>query len=115
MDEGALAASIKDIAKRSQVQGKPIGILTGNDRDTWAEDHSRLSGIDSNKKILKDIEDSLFVLCLDKELPKEYFNAKNEASVRAVQSLTGCSSSTNSGNRWHDKTIQVNYNFTLNN
>lgn len=38
-------AAIKDIADRSCTQGKPIGILTGNDRDTWAKDYSLLLGL----------------------------------------------------------------------
>lgn len=38
-------AAIKDIADRSRAQGKPVGILTGNDRDTWAEDHNLLLGL----------------------------------------------------------------------
>lgn len=64
-------------------------------------------GLGANQQIVKDIETSLFVLCLDKVLPQEMFVGKNNESVRAVQSLTGCSSSSNSGNRWHDKTVQV--------
>lgn len=38
-------AAIKDIADRSCTQGKPVGILTGNDRDTWAKDYSLLLGL----------------------------------------------------------------------
>lgn len=36
--------AIKDIADRSCMPGKPVGILTGNDRNTWAKDHSLLLG-----------------------------------------------------------------------
>lgn len=56
---------------------------------------------------MKDIETALFVLCLDKALPKEIFVGKNNESIRAIQSLTGCSSKLNAANRWHDKTVQV--------
>lgn len=38
-------AAVKDIADRSRTKEKPIGILTGNDRDTWAKDHSLLLGL----------------------------------------------------------------------
>lgn len=38
-------AAIKDIADRSCTQGKPVGILTGNDRDTWAKNYSLLLGL----------------------------------------------------------------------
>lgn len=59
---------------------------------------------------MKDIEQSMFILCLDKEMPKEAFENKNNASVRALQSLTGYNSDLNAGNRWHDKTLQVTLN-----
>lgn len=35
---------IKNIADRSTTPAKPVGILTGNDRDTWAEVHKKLIG-----------------------------------------------------------------------
>ncbi|CAB0035733.1 unnamed protein product [Trichogramma brassicae] len=35
VNEEQLIASIEDIAQRSKLPGKPIGILTGNDRDIW--------------------------------------------------------------------------------
>ncbi|XP_018300736.1 LOW QUALITY PROTEIN: carnitine O-acetyltransferase-like [Mycetomoellerius zeteki] len=77
LSEGKLVAAIKDIADRSSTQGKPVGILTGNDRDTWVKDYSLLLELDNNRDIIKDIESSLFIC--------SYINA---------------------GNRWHDKTIQ---------
>uniref|UniRef100_A0ABD2WNW9 Choline/carnitine acyltransferase domain-containing protein n=1 Tax=Trichogramma kaykai TaxID=54128 RepID=A0ABD2WNW9_9HYME len=42
VNEEQLIASIEDIAQRSKLPGKPIGILTGNDRDIWVEDHNKL-------------------------------------------------------------------------
>lgn len=45
LNEGKLVAAIKDIADRSCTEGKPVGILTGNDRDTWAKDYSLLLGL----------------------------------------------------------------------
>ncbi|XP_058805057.1 carnitine O-acetyltransferase-like isoform X2 [Phymastichus coffea] len=104
--EEQLATCIKDIVERSQTPGKPIGILTGNDRDTWAEDHENLKNLGLNSAILKDIETALFVLCLDKSLPRDLFVNRNTESVYALESLTGCSSAVNAGNRWHDKTVQ---------
>ncbi|XP_012274626.1 carnitine O-acetyltransferase isoform X2 [Orussus abietinus] len=104
--EGKLTTLIKDIVERSCTAGKPIGLLTGNCRDTWAQDHCMLKENGYNRNILNDIECSLFVLCLDKPVPNELFRDKNSASVRALQSLTGISSSINAGNRWHDKIVQ---------
>ncbi|XP_029158264.1 carnitine O-acetyltransferase-like isoform X2 [Nylanderia fulva] len=106
LSEGKLVTAIKDIADRSCMPGKPVGILTGNDRDTWAKDHSLLIELGNNRSIIKDIETSLFILCLDKNIPKDAFKEKNNASVRAVQALTGFNSCLNAGNRWHDKTVQ---------
>lgn len=68
--------------------------------------------IGNNGKILKDIESSLFILCLDKKLTNDAFKSKNNESVRSVQCMTGFNSDTNAGNRWHDKTVQVNIFYT---
>ncbi|XP_046607345.1 carnitine O-acetyltransferase-like isoform X1 [Neodiprion virginianus] len=106
LSEGQLAASLKDIAGRSAVAGTPIGILTGNDRDTWAKDYKKLEACGSNRKILEDIENAMFVLCLDKAMGKDISREKNYESFRAVQSLTGVTCETNAGNRWHDKAVQ---------
>ncbi|KAK2581333.1 hypothetical protein KPH14_008106 [Odynerus spinipes] len=106
LNETEIAGAIKDIVCRSQEKGKAVGILTGNDRDTWAEFHCLLKELGCNDRILREIEQSLFILCMDKQLPKEVFKEKNSASVRAVQSLTGYNSCINAGNRWHDKTVQ---------
>lgn len=65
------------------------------------------TGLGNNRNIVKDVESSLFVLCLDKDIPKAVFEEENNASIRAVQCLTGFNSRTNAGNRWHDKTVQV--------
>lgn len=48
LTENQLKASISDIVKRSNNPGKPVGILTGNDRDTWAENHEILKGKSNN-------------------------------------------------------------------
>lgn len=44
LNESNLVAALKDVSDRSCAPGKPVGILTGNDRDTWAEDSSTLLG-----------------------------------------------------------------------
>lgn len=106
LSEDKLEAAIKDVAHRSYAEGKPVGILTGNDRDTWAKDYDLLLELGNNRSIIKAIETSLFILCLDKNIPRDAFMGKNNASVRAVQSMTGFNSRVNAGNRWHDKTVQ---------
>lgn len=44
VNEELLMGTIKDIAERSTLPAKPVGILTGTDRDTWAEVHKKLIG-----------------------------------------------------------------------
>ncbi|KOC63802.1 Carnitine O-acetyltransferase [Habropoda laboriosa] len=46
VSENKLVNSIKDIVKRSCVEAKPVGILTGNDRDIWVEDYNLLLDLD---------------------------------------------------------------------
>ncbi|KAJ8681333.1 hypothetical protein QAD02_017120 [Eretmocerus hayati] len=106
INENELIETVKDVAKRSLTPGKPVGLLTSNNRDAWAEAHSKLRKLGKNQQILTEIENALFVLCIDKQLPQELFQRKNDQSVRALQSLTGCGSSVNGANRWHDKTVQ---------
>lgn len=49
----------------------------------------------------------MFVLCLDQGMPSNKFPDKNYESVGALRTMTGISSDTNAGNRWHDKAVQV--------
>lgn len=100
LPESSLLPALKDIFSRSNYPGIPVGILTGNDRDTWAEDFKTLKTIGNNSAIIKDIETAMFVLCLDQAIPPNTFEGKNILSVRAKQSLTGFSITTNAGNRW---------------
>lgn len=60
-----------------------------------------------NGASLQAIEDSIFVMCLDKTSKIE---DNVTASTRmALQLLHGNGAANNSGNRWFDKTLQVNY------
>lgn len=45
LSESKFIGAIKDIAERSCIEAKPVGILTGNDRNTWAEDYNLLLGL----------------------------------------------------------------------
>jgi hypothetical protein len=60
-----------------------------------------------NSASLQAIEDSIFVMCLDK-MSKVEDNATASSRV-ALQLLHGYGADNNSGNRWFDKTLQVNY------
>lgn len=44
MRDEILMGTIKNIVERSLLPAKPVGILTGTHRDTWAEAHRKLIG-----------------------------------------------------------------------
>ncbi|EEB18315.1 carnitine palmitoyltransferase I, putative [Pediculus humanus corporis] len=82
----------------------PVGVLTTENRDNWAEAYKELKRNDINKDILENyIEKALFVVCLDKPLPNNNSSYDTKCSKLL---LHGCGSKYNAGNRWYDKTIQ---------
>ncbi len=58
-----------------------------------------------NNASLQAIEDSIFVMCLDKA--NKVDNDATATSRVALQLLHGYGADNNSGNRWFDKTLQV--------
>lgn len=105
----------------------PVGILSAENRDTWAECYqilqkgiaynsyttlnlfrlhsiANLDVVLDNAAVLKEIETSLFVLSLDSVCDTSSVNAQTKA---ALQTIHGGGSKCNSSNRWFDKTIQV--------
>ncbi|XP_060802455.1 carnitine O-acetyltransferase isoform X2 [Amyelois transitella] len=84
-----------------------VGILTSENRDTWAEAYRLLSKEKVNKDSLADVEKSIAVLCLDE--PVGFWNHQNKdqkQNVAAAQTIHGGGSKSNGGNRWFDKTVQ---------
>ncbi|KAF8329449.1 acyltransferase ChoActase/COT/CPT [Cantharellus anzutake] len=77
---------IQHIYDNSMTEYPPVGILTSNNRDTWAKDYDLLSASERNKRILNEIESSAFVVCLDSEKPE--------------------TDGGELGNRWVDKPVQ---------
>lgn len=94
---------LKQVVDQSQKPSVPVGILTTENRNTWAKAYNHLNKDTSNKSVLRDIHRSIFVLCLDNELPSDMWD---ERSVAARLMLHGGGSKLNTGNRWYDKTIQ---------
>lgn len=123
------------IVQNSEPSSEPVGFFTTEHRDAWGLLYQELTkGIQIFKKFtnvllskyteisinfykcivdsvnsdsLKAINDSMFVMCLDKNN-----SAKDQASPKsriALQLLHGYGSENNSGNRWFDKTLQVNW------
>lgn len=70
----------------------PVGIMTGDNRRTWAQSRQILAGEPDNKRILGLIEACLLVVCFDDPLPTK-FNLATRTSHRA--SLSKRSSSLN--------------------
>jgi len=74
---------------------RSVGILTTLERDRWASFRNKLCSYSGrNEKNLREIEDALFVVCLDDTKPED----RNEA---AFAMLAG-----NGRDRWFDKVLQ---------
>ncbi|RHZ58023.1 uncharacterized protein CDV56_108373 [Aspergillus thermomutatus] len=72
------------------------GILTTDNRDSWATNRQKLLSMDArNAAYIKMLEESVFVMCLDDDSP-----VTREERVRS--GYLG-----DSFNRWHDKTLQL--------
>jgi hypothetical protein len=71
----------------------PIGILTTENRDNWAEQYKKIWEL--NKEQLEKINSSLFAICLDAHSPQ----TKHEAAALALHSVYG-------KNRWFDKCVE---------
>lgn len=103
----------------SGLNGYPFGVLTGEPRDSWAKTYQRMQRDPNNKESIKVIEESLFLVCIDR--PNRPVNVHRTRAVTAIpdvedlvhtERLTAAGlqmlhgNYTNAGNRWHDKTIQ---------
>lgn len=104
------------IAKRREA----VGLLTAQSRSQWAEDRKMLLLSEKNQRNIELIETALIVLCLDEPLPLNFnsqgftgaspsvHNAgKRDETNMAHEMIHGGGSSSNSGNRWFDKTMQI--------
>jgi len=102
------------VNEASGLSGAAVGILTSDNRDVWATSYQALTKDKENAESVRVIEESLFVVAIDRpnrplKSPKsgiedvEDVNLSNKQTVAALQMLHG--NRTNSGNRWFDKTI----------
>lgn len=66
-----------------------------------------------NREHLKAIEESIFVVSLDKGCGIENLEQSKKQTVAAEQTIHGGGSKLNSGNRWFDKTVQVRKNISI--
>ncbi|CAH2104729.1 unnamed protein product [Euphydryas editha] len=86
----------------------PIGILTSENRDTWAKAYQLLSKEQVNRESLLDVETSLAVLCLDGAAGVWQRDRDRDArfTLAAAQTIHGGGAASNGANRWFDKTVQ---------
>ncbi|KAF8383704.1 hypothetical protein PRIPAC_72846 [Pristionchus pacificus] len=82
----------------------PLGCMTAEKRDKWAEVRESVGRLPSNRKSLDTIESALFTLAIDG--PAQPLKGFTERDEQARQSLHGSGSERNSVNRWFDKTVQ---------
>ncbi|XP_064081549.1 choline O-acetyltransferase-like isoform X2 [Macrobrachium nipponense] len=73
----------------------PVGILTADNRRTWAQSRQLLAGDPENQKTLHTIETSVLILCFDDPLPSK-FNLATRTSHRASLSKRSSSFTMNS-------------------
>lgn len=64
-----------------------------------------------NAVCLDSIKKSLFLMCIDG--PNPILSNVNKDTMAALQTVHGCGSRYNAGNRWYDKTIQVSIGFSF--
>lgn len=98
--QGQLFEHLHNITSQPLEQEIPIGILTTEQRDKWAQLYEELTK--DNEKQINDIETCLFLVCLDKAIDAKV----NRLTKAGMHLLHGGGSKQNGSNRWYDKTLQ---------
>lgn len=88
--------TIVQLAERDTTQAPPIGVLSAEDRDKWADAREELIGChEGNEAALRVIESAVLVLNLDEQAP-----VSRTEVARALWHGDG-------RNRWFDKCVQI--------
>lgn len=97
-------------AQQSVDKPAPVGILTSQARNIWAEHRERLLQDATNRANLFALENCLFLVCLDlTTLPSGRDGdggMAGDMAARTHQILHGQGVERNTANRWMDKTVQ---------
>ncbi|KAF5291723.1 hypothetical protein FQR65_LT11417 [Abscondita terminalis] len=102
LSEKQIYQQLDCIVKKSTIKAPPIGILSADHRDLWAQIYVDLTKL--NPSSVKDIHESLFLVCLDDAMPiNNYPNLETEGFLQFIH---GGGINGNTGNRWFDKTLQ---------
>lgn len=104
LGENQLQEQIKECIAVASNLNNPVkvGVLTSDNRDNWAKAYQELVKDEINRRSLTEIQKSLFVLSIDRELPQ----IQDDITTAEHTLVTGAGSKYNSGNRWYDKTVQ---------
>jgi carnitine O-acetyltransferase len=98
-DPKARKSTFKRIYASQEAAGAPVGILTGINRDTWADARAHLLEMSpTNVKTLSAIEAASFVVSLDDAKPS---SAADGAADFSKELFYG-----NGESRWYDKPLQ---------
>lgn len=92
----ALRQAIQGIIDGAATPDLPVGILTGIDRDRWADAYGHLAASSSNVRSLRAIQQSAFVICLDEAQPEDIVDFSRKLWTGEEEA----------GNRWWDKPLQ---------
>ncbi|XP_067140353.1 carnitine O-acetyltransferase-like [Centruroides vittatus] len=105
LPESLLFQNLKQIVSDAEAHKDepPLGVLTTEKRETWAEAYEHLKSDSLNKKNLEIIQRAMFLLCLDKH-PKTMNISKDVEHMHNV--MHGGGSKYNGCNRWYDKCLQ---------
>ncbi|EJU03720.1 carnitine acetyl transferase [Dacryopinax primogenitus] len=94
-----LERQFQHIYTHMTADGPAVGILGGNDRDTWSSDYERLSLSPSNASLLHALQSAAFVVCLDTERPESIIDFSRACWHAGTSGVSW-------GNRWYDKPLQ---------
>lgn len=113
--EGRMSNSVRDAAARRRAgeRATPIGLLTGGDRDTWANDFRHLASICSkNQELLRAIQSTIFAVSLDDCCFPHVTSTFSLINTKPAQNkldahLCNIRSGINGHNRWFDKALTL--------
>jgi len=104
----ALRSAVQKVIDEAEREGgaepaPPVGVLTGVNRDRWADAHGHLvASSPTNVATLREIHHAAFVIALDEATPDPW---KGERELEAWSKLLWTGGA-EGGNRWWDKPLQ---------
>ncbi|XP_071040979.1 choline O-acetyltransferase isoform X2 [Parasteatoda tepidariorum] len=105
---------VSQMAKDKENIQPPVGLLTTEDRQTWARIRNKMMKSKANLQSLQAIENCLLVLCLGVCSPNvpNYSTIRKESATldlttMAAHLLHGSGTDVGTANRWYDKFLQL--------